>query len=289
MTDVHLDRDKLLIVHLDDMGSSHAANAAGRELLELGIATSASVMMPCDWAWDFVSWWREHSDHDIGTHLTLTCERRTMAWSALSDRGAAPSLYGADGLLHATSADVAEHARPADVAREIDRQVELALRWGMRPSHIDCHMWFVEKRAELFAAYTETAHRHGLVPHVYRRARESDHLAAHVSDAVPLVSAHPRPLRERRPGDTYEERRATVWETFDRMEPGLNVVPLHVAIDTPEIRAIMPERTGAKRFWRDRVWAYEIYRDPKTRQRIADAGLRLVSWGDVSPFRTDVP
>jgi hypothetical protein len=70
------------------------------------------------------------------------------------------------------------------------------------------------------------------------------------------------------------------------MEPGLNVIPLHVAIDTPEIRAIMPERPGTKRSWRDRVLAYEIYRDPRTKERIASAGLRLVSWGDVSRFRS---
>jgi len=43
---------KLLIVNCDDLGSSHAANLGVYEALRAGLATSASLMVPCPWARD---------------------------------------------------------------------------------------------------------------------------------------------------------------------------------------------------------------------------------------------
>jgi hypothetical protein len=42
--------DRLLIVNCDDLGSSHGANAATLRAMTAGIATSASLMVPCPWA-----------------------------------------------------------------------------------------------------------------------------------------------------------------------------------------------------------------------------------------------
>jgi len=41
---------RLLIVNCDDLGSSHAANVAIADSMENGIATSATLMVPCPWA-----------------------------------------------------------------------------------------------------------------------------------------------------------------------------------------------------------------------------------------------
>ncbi|MEA3019333.1 MAG: hypothetical protein QOI47_857, partial [Actinomycetota bacterium] len=41
---------RLLILNCDDLGSSHAANDAVYEALRDGIATSASLMVPCPWS-----------------------------------------------------------------------------------------------------------------------------------------------------------------------------------------------------------------------------------------------
>jgi hypothetical protein len=43
----HRDDDRLLIVNRDDLGSNHAANIGIYESLRDGIATSATVMVPC--------------------------------------------------------------------------------------------------------------------------------------------------------------------------------------------------------------------------------------------------
>ena len=42
--------DRLLIVSCDDLGSSHGANLAIFRAMVHGVATSASLMVPCPWA-----------------------------------------------------------------------------------------------------------------------------------------------------------------------------------------------------------------------------------------------
>jgi chitin disaccharide deacetylase len=44
------DDDRVLIVNCDDLGVCHAANVGVYEALRDGIATSASLMVPCPWA-----------------------------------------------------------------------------------------------------------------------------------------------------------------------------------------------------------------------------------------------
>jgi len=40
---------KLLIVHADDLGETHAVNAAALKALQGGTINSASLMVPCPW------------------------------------------------------------------------------------------------------------------------------------------------------------------------------------------------------------------------------------------------
>ena len=54
---------RLLIVTSDDLGSSHAANVGVYEALREGIATSASLMVPCPWAREAASRYR---GEDVG-------------------------------------------------------------------------------------------------------------------------------------------------------------------------------------------------------------------------------
>jgi hypothetical protein len=46
----HAPDDRLVIINCDDLGSSHAANVGIYEAVREGLATSASLMVPCPWA-----------------------------------------------------------------------------------------------------------------------------------------------------------------------------------------------------------------------------------------------
>ena len=62
---------RLLIVNCDDLGVSHAANVGVYESLRTGLATSATLMVPCPWAREAAAHYR---GEDVGVHLTLNAE-----------------------------------------------------------------------------------------------------------------------------------------------------------------------------------------------------------------------
>ena len=89
--------DRLLIVNCDDLGSSHSANVATFRSLVHGVATSATLMVPCPWAREAA---RMFQGFAVGVHLTLTCEYRGYCWRGLTS-GA--SLHDDEGFFPTTT------------------------------------------------------------------------------------------------------------------------------------------------------------------------------------------
>src|SRR3954451_14623543 len=126
--------DRLLIVNCDDVGSSHGANVAACRAMVYGIATSATLMVPCPWAREAA---RMLQGLPVGVHLTLTSEHRGYRWRGLT--GAA-SLRDGDGFLPATAEAALRGIETADARAECRAQIEAALAWGVDVTHLDAHM-----------------------------------------------------------------------------------------------------------------------------------------------------
>ena len=119
--------------------------------LRNGIATSATLMVPCPWAREAA---RTCADLDIGVHLTLTCEYPGYRWRALT--GAA-SLHDEDGFMPATAAEVWARADLGDVERECRAQIDTALKWGVDVTHLDAHMGTMQIHPRYYAIYVDLA------------------------------------------------------------------------------------------------------------------------------------
>ena len=251
---------RLLVVNCDDLGSSHAANLGCYGALRDGIATSATLMVPCPWAREASA---RYQGEDVGVHLTLNAEWDLYRWGPITR---APSLHDGDGGFPRTIEDLWDHADLDEVRRELTAQIERAILWGFDVSHLDCHMGSLSFRPEFFDIHLDLAVEYGLpmrmmgagfernVGFPFRRlaAEEGvvfpDHLVFQVGPTRPKLE---RLLLDLRPGVT---------EVF-----------LHPAVDTPELRAFAPD-------WEARVDDHALATDPALRDRLADAGVTLIGY-----------
>jgi predicted glycoside hydrolase/deacetylase ChbG (UPF0249 family) len=116
-----------------------------------GVATSATLMVPCPWAREAA---RMFEGLPVGVHLTLTCEYRGYRWRGLT---AGASLYDDEGFLPATTTAALKRVAAEDARVECRAQIETALSWGVDVTHLDAHMNVVLDRSDLFEIYLDLA------------------------------------------------------------------------------------------------------------------------------------
>ncbi len=231
--------DRLLVVNSDDFGMCHAANEAVWESLGKGIVTSATVMMPCPWAYDAVKRWSAQPDFAVGVHLTLTSEWRHYRWRPVAPVAEVPGLVDSDGFMWRRVQDVYEHATPEQAYVECRAQIELARSWGLDPTHLDSHMETLQIHPAYLEVYARLAQEYRLP---LRMASQSDFAAGGQPGiraqfaARGIVFPDELVLPERRRAD--ESARAFILRTIRELSAGVNELFIHASLMTPELQAI---------------------------------------------------
>jgi chitin disaccharide deacetylase len=227
--------DRLLIINCDDLGSSHAANSGVYDALRNGLATSATLMVPCPWAREAAARYR---GEDVGVHLTLNAEYELYRWGPITQ---SPSLLGGDGGFPRTVEDVWEHADLDEVRRELRAQVERAILWGFDVTHLDSHMGTLQLRPEFFDIYLDLAVEFALP------------LRLSVGSTERIVGFPFRKLAEEE-GVVFPDHfvlvrdgvgsRRSIERAIGDLRPGVTEVYIHPALDTPELRSFAPDWAG---------------------------------------------
>jgi len=150
--------ERVVVVHVDDLGLCHAANAGALDALA-DAATCASIMVPCPAFDEIAQIARERPELDLGVHLTLNCEYEAYRWGPIHER--VPSLCAPDGGLLRTSEQVAESANLDEVRCELRAQIDRAFEAGIDVTHLDAHMGTV-LRTELISVYLDLAEAYAL-------------------------------------------------------------------------------------------------------------------------------
>jgi predicted glycoside hydrolase/deacetylase ChbG (UPF0249 family) len=255
--------DRLLIVNCDDLGSSHAANVAIEKALRAGVATSATLMVPCPWALEAV---RRCGDLDVGVHLTLTAEYPGYRWRSLT--GAA-SLHDEQGFMPAAAEAVWAKADLADVRAECRAQIDQALAWGCDVTHLDAHMGTMQVDRRFFDLYVELGAEYRLpLRMVGERAHARLGFAARDMAAERGVVfadhfiAPPWGVTSRGP---FVER-------VPSLKAGVSEFFLHPVEDGPELRGYDLEAADLRA--EDGRWVLE----PAMPALVDDAGVTLISF-----------
>jgi predicted glycoside hydrolase/deacetylase ChbG (UPF0249 family) len=254
--------DRLLIINADDLGLCQAANAGVWGSLRTGLATSATLMVPCPWARDAAA---GYLGEDIGVHLTLNCEYDLYRWGPITQ---APSLLDGDGGLPRTVGDLWDHADLDEVRRECRAQIERAILWGFDVSHLDSHLGTLQLRPEFFDIYLELAVDYRLPLRLSGESSERvigfpfRRLAA--EEGV-LFPDHFVPV------NGVGSRRSIERTLFD-LRPGVTEIYVHPAADTPELRALATD-------WASRVDDLQLMaNDPALRAMIDRSGAHLIGY-----------
>ena len=258
------DDDRILIVNCDDLGSTHAANDAVYEALRHGLATSATLMVPCPWAREASSRYR---GEDIGVHLTVNAEYELYRWGPITH---APSLLGGDGGFPRTVEDVWDHADLDEVRRECRAQIERAILWGFDVSHLDAHMGTLQLRPEFFDVYLELAVDFGLPlrmvsPSVERYLGFPARSVA--ADAGAVFTDYLRTV----PGGVGT--RPVLEKDLKTLRRGVTEFYLHPAVDSAELQSLATDD------WAARVDDYDIIcKEDWVRRSLEDSGATLIGY-----------
>ncbi|HLX87075.1 MAG TPA: polysaccharide deacetylase family protein, partial [Acidimicrobiales bacterium] len=250
------------ILNCDHLGVFHAANVGVYDALRQGVATSASLMVPCPWARGAAA---EYRGEDVGVHLTLNAELDLYRWGPITQ---APSLLDGDGGFPRTTTDLWDHADLDEVRRECRAQVERAILWGFDVSHLDTHLGTMQARPEFFDIYLELAADFGLPMRLSDAATETRigfpfrRLAAEEGVVFPdhlIASAE-------------VGARKVLFDVLPRLEPGVTELYLQPAVDTPELRALTPD-------WEARVDDHRLLVDDRSvPEALAAGGVTLLGY-----------
>ncbi len=282
------DSDRAVIFHADDIGNFQSSLAAYRELLDVGLLSSAATMVPCSWFPATAEFCRANAGHphlDMGIHLTLTSEWGGYRWGPITSRDAAAGLIDGQGCFHSTSAAVQRFADIAAVQNERRVQIECALAAGIEATHIDSHM-FALFHPRLVDVYVDLALEFGLPAFLLRRSVPEFHnysvspqAEASLLARVPQWEERGLPLLDdatMMPLDNAADRSGQLMRKLQALKPGITYLILHPTKDTPDLREAVPDHD-----WPCRVADYQTFGDPAVRDAVHKAGIHIIGYREL--------
>lgn len=275
--------ERVLIIHADDVGVSHAANQAAFEGMTSGSMTCGSVLVPCPWFAEVAQLCREHPEVDLGVHLTLNCEYPQYRWRALTGRETAPGLYDGQGYMWLTTPEAQDHVSPEEGEREMRAQVEAALAAGIDVTHLDTHMGSV-LHPRFLAAYVSLGIEYRLPLFLVRPDRallESRGLLSLwelMEPQLRRVDEAGLPILDHIVFETLGYAQETKEESYRRLfgslKPGVTHFIIHPARASDEMAAITPDAASRAR-------DYELFRDRSMREYVSGLGVRLIGYREI--------
>lgn len=266
-----------VIIHADDAGMSHSVNRATIDAMEKGIVTSASILVPCPWFLEFAKYAKEHPKKDFGVHLTLNSEWTYYRWGPVADPSKVPSLVDEQGYLWDNVQQVAENVKVEEAEIELRAQIDRAIKFGVKLSHLDTHMGAVLSRPDLAKLYVKLGLEYKL-PVLFVRPTEKNDIAKRYPDAakmVPLLESQGLPmldeLHQFYDDGTYDKRKEVYLSALRELPTGVTQIIVHCGYNDSELQHI----TSSVNI-RDTDRA--IFMDKTVIDEVKKLGIELTTW-----------
>lgn len=275
--------DSVVIIHADDLGMCHAANAAFKKMLDFGWVRCGSVMVPCPWFLELAALATSRPEADVGVHLTLNSEWASYRWPPISTCDPSSGLIDEQGYLPRTVEEVHERLVLEAAAAEMRAQVKRALEAGIDVTHIDTHMGTVA-HSQLFPAYITLALEFK-IPFMTARFTPEDLEGRGMDPAlgegiegqyaqleeagVPLVD-HLAALEL----DHSSELLPQYQRVFELLKPGLTHLVVHPCAPGFDMEAISQSAA-------DRIADYRMLVSEELRAYAVEAGVKVIGYREL--------
>jgi CubicO group peptidase (beta-lactamase class C family)/predicted glycoside hydrolase/deacetylase ChbG (UPF0249 family) len=259
-----------LIIRGDDMGYSHSGNEALIKSYNEGIETSIEVIVPSPWFTEAVKLLAQNPKVDVGLHFAITSEWDNIKWRPLTE---AKSLRNADGyfyqmLFHNNNypkqAVIDNDWKIEDYEKELKAQIEMALKYIPRLSHISGHMGSTGFTPEIKELCRRVAKSYNLK--MVDVDSQADNNIAYTGFDFN--------------NKTTEERIDGFIAMLDKLESGKTYVFVeHPGLDNEELRAI--SHIGYEDVAKGRQDVTTMFTSEKVKEAIQRKGIKLVSYKEV--------
>ncbi|MHA1976873.1 MAG: polysaccharide deacetylase family protein [Candidatus Hodarchaeales archaeon] len=275
--------DKVVILHVDDMGFSHAANVASFECLDFGIASCGSVIVPAPWFLEVASVAKKNPKYDIGVHLTLTCEYTSYRWRALSSVENESGLLAEDGCLWKTTEEAIANITPEAAEAEMRMQIDRALQSGIDVTHIDTHMGVVmdPKFIQSYLALSTEYRVPAFLPKISKEQLFLMGLGEYADiyqDLLVSLESSGFPLIDHmiiETGGVYPNKNQYYHELLKGLKPGLSHLLFHPAKMSPELDAITPNSAE----WRNQD--YKAFIDHSLHDYVDKLEITIIGYREI--------
>ncbi len=262
--------DKILIINVDDVGNSHAANAAVIEAMENGLATSSTIIVPGPWFPEIAAYAKAHPNSDFGVHIAHTSEWKTLKWGPVASKSDVPGLVDPQGYLVPDIESFDKNSSPEQAYTEARAQIKKALDAGIDLTHLDSHMGTLQYNEAYFQVYRRLAKEFNLPLRMGSQellaAQGGGHQRGQLdSDGTvyPDYLIH----GDRKPGEPIRD----YWKrSISSLRQGVTELYIHASVPGDEIKHITNS-------WQDRAAEYELFtRDPEVRRILESQGVKRI-------------
>jgi hypothetical protein len=274
---------KVLLIEAPEAGLCWETTEAAAAALAEGGVQSTALMAPAPWFGEAARQVRAHPGLDVGLNVTITAPYQTYRWRPTLVGEPAMSLIDAEGFFWREPLQVAINAKREDLEREVEAQLEAVLRQGIRPTHLWCYQGAVFARSDLAKVVLGVARRHWipvmLVDLTPERVALLRSRGLPIDDELTqLVASFPLPkvddLKFSPSGETYEAHRDAFVELVLGLAPGLTVVHVSPATDSPALRQIT-------RHWQRHTWDARALADPTVKAALKSSGVQPTTWREI--------
>jgi chitin disaccharide deacetylase len=266
-----------VILHVDDVGMSHASNLGAIESIEKGSASSFSIMMPCPWVPEIARWLAKNTNADSGLHLTLTSEWQIYRWGPVAGKKAVPGLVDNEGCMWRSVPQVTTRATPDEIETEIRAQIEKAQGYGFQITHLDSHMGTLFARPDYFERFLKVGVEKqipilaigGHMTYVSQRESEA---SKQLRPLVPKIWNAGLPvIDDLHTGWTGQDTMANLRETLNTLKPGVTMIIFHASHMTEEFPLITGSAKG-------RQIDLDALTNPETKEILKRRNIILTTW-----------